>query len=151
METGETMYPDRTEVERLKEHLQDVALLRGKKGLSPLSKLILKTAHRLAETIEENAGFIDDFELQGGLFLELLEAMKVNCTSEEVEIIEIAKERFYWVFDEKHGGCPVYPANLNGDEVYCVWSCLEMSYDDIKAKGWLDYLTRLRRFGVHVL
>ena len=130
---------------KLKRHLTDVLNLRPIEGLSPLSVCVLKTSKVLTDSIGEWAGTNDQLHGIDTSFKEMLEAMKLNCTAEEVEVIQLALESFELVSED----LKCYPfslcKSLNGDEVFWAWDFLMMSNEQIKHGDVSDGENRLGR------
>ena len=130
---------------KLKRHLISVLSLRPLEELSPLSVSILKNAKAFSDEIGAWAGSLTRWEGADERFKELLASMKVNCTAEEVEVIETALESFEWVYDDLE--CYPYSVckSLNGDEVFWAWDFLFMSDEQIKHGDDSDGENRLGR------
>lgn len=130
---------------KLKRHLKAVLGLKPIGELSPLSVTILKTSKVFTDEIGAWAGSLSIHKGLDTSFKELLEAMKLNCTAEEAEVIEIALESFTWVYED----CEPYPfsvcKSLNGDEVFWAWEFLFMSDEQIKSGDECDGEKRLGR------
>ena len=129
-------------LERLKSHLTAVLSLRPIEELTPLSVSILKASKRFTDEIGAWMGSLSMHEGLDTAFCEILEAMKVNCTSEQVEVIEIALESFTWA-SEAFEDFPISVAPyLHGDEVSWAWDFLFMSDDQIMAGDASDGVMR---------
>lgn len=127
----------------LKQYLEDVLSLRPLEELSPLSVSVLRTAKVVTDEIGAWAGSLSFHKGIDTAYKDLLTAMKVNCTADEVEVIEIALDSFTWVSDELEG----YPFSvapyLNGDEVFWAWDFLFMPDKQIKDGYESDGETRV--------
>lgn len=113
-------------LERLKHHINAVLNLKPIERLSPLSVSILKTTKAFTDSIGAWAGsngHLDGLDL---VVLELLDAMKLNCTAEEVEVIQIALESFAWSYENSDFPFSLCPF-LMGDEMFWTWEFLFMS------------------------
>jgi len=137
--------------ERLKQHLEDVMNLRGKTGLSPFSEVVLKTIRRFAYEIDSYAGYVTDTEEDMNAFAEILESVRVNCTSDEVEVIEIALEALWWFTDKSNRAEDTDNHYLRGDEVNRAWWWLYMTDNQIEQEGDWDKLMEFRELGIEVL
>ena len=130
---------------KLKRHLNSVLSLRPIEELSPLSVCVLKASKVLTDSIGEWAGTNDQLHGIDTSFKEMLEAMKLNCTAEEVEVIQLALESFELVSED----LKCYPfslcKSLNGDEVFWAWDFLMMSDEQIKHGDVSDGENRLGR------
>lgn len=130
---------------KLKRYLNDVLSLRPIGELSPLSVSILKTSKVFSDEIGAWAGSLSFHKGLDTAYKDLLDGMKLNCTAEEVEVIEIALESFEWISDTFEG----YPfsvcESLNGDEVFWAWDFLMMSDEEIKHGYDSDGENRLGR------
>ena len=128
---------------RLKRHLEAVLSLRPTGELSPLSVSILKNAKGFTDEIGAWAGSDTRWEGADERFMDLLASMKVNCTTEEVEVIETALESFTWVYEGLEGYPYSICKSLNGDEVFWAWDFLFMSDEQIKDGDVRDGENRL--------
>lgn len=148
-------------LEKLKRYLKRVLSLRPIEELSPLSVSILKNSKVFSDEIGAWAGSLSFHKGLDKAFLELMDAMSVNCDIDQRQVIEIALESFEWISDTFEGYPFTVAPYLNGDEVFWAWDFLFMSDDEIRNGDESDgknklgrrrvVLKRFRDLGIDVL
>ena len=130
---------------KLKQHLNAILNLRPIERLSPLSISILKNSKVFIDEIAAWAGSLSSHLGLDTAFKDLLDDIKLKCTAEEVEVIELALETFEWISEYFEGFPFSVCETLRGDEVLWAWEFLYMTDEQIRAGDERDGEKRLGR------